>query len=226
MKYSNITKGIFKDRPNRFIARVEVNGDLQICHVKNTGRCRELLIPGAEVFLEESQNPNRKTKYDLVAVWKAGRLFNIDSQAPNKVFGEWLDSCNHFGNITYVKPEFKFKNSRFDFYAETNTEKILIEVKGVTLEEDGVLLFPDAPTERGVKHISELIRAKEEGFRTAVAFVIQTDYARFFTPNNKTHPQFGDVLKTALDKGVEIIALCCDVTPDTLNIKDYVPVEI
>ncbi len=226
MKYKNIKKGIFKERPNRFIAYVDIDGKTEVCHVKNTGRCRELLVPDAEVYLEESDNKDRKTKYDLIAVKKGDLLFNIDSQAPNKVFGEWLRETKHFGDITFIKPEFKYNNSRIDFYAETKTEKLLIEVKGVTLEEDGVLMFPDAPTERGVKHINELIDAIDEGYRTAVAFVIQTSSAKYFTPNCRTHPEFAEALKRAKTKGVEILALCCDTKPDSLEIRDFTLVRI
>lgn len=226
MRYKNIKKGIFKERPNRFIAYVEIDGKIEVCHVKNTGRCRELLIPDAEVYLEESDNPSRKTKYDLVAVWKYGLLFNIDSQAPNKVFGEWLSTTDYFGEITHIKPEFQYKSSRLDFYAETKEKKILIEVKGVTLEKEGVLMFPDAPTERGIKHIKELIGASAQGYSSAVAFVIQTECAKYFTPNKDTHPEFCRVLKEAQGKGVEILALCCDVLPDRLSIREFVPIKL
>ncbi len=226
MKYKNIKQGKFLERPNRFIAYVEIDGEVEVCHVKNTGRCRELLVPGCTVYLEESSNPNRKTRYDLVAVLKGDVLFNIDSQAPNKVFGEWLEASGYFGGIKHTKPEFTYKDSRLDFYAETENQKILIEVKGVTLEEDGVLIFPDAPTIRGVKHIRELIGAMSEGYRTAIAFVIQTEYAKYFMPNNCTHPEFGQVLKEARSAGVEVIALCCETTPDELKIKNIVEVRI
>ncbi len=226
MEYKNIKSGIFKSRPNRFIAHVEIDGNIEVCHVKNTGRCRELLTPDCTVYLEESSNPNRKTKFDLIAVLKGDRLFNIDSQAPNKVFGEWIKCSKHFGEIKYIKPEYCYKSSRLDFYAETETEKILIEVKGVTLEENGVLMFPDAPTQRGIKHIKELIGATDDGYRTAVAFVIQTDFAEYFTPNNRTHPEFGQVLKEAHSKGVEVLALSCSTSPNSLKIQGFVPVEI
>ena len=175
MNYKNIHEGTFIERPNRFIAKVLINGEEKICHVKNTGRCRELLIRGAKVFLERSCEGSRKTEYDLIAVEKGDLLFNIDSQAPNKVFGEWVATSGFFGELTLIRPETVFGNSRFDFYLETNDKKIFVEVKGVTLEKDDVLLFPDAPTERGAKHISELIQAKEQGYEAYVFFIIQTD---------------------------------------------------
>ena len=164
MKYHDIIEGVFIERPNRFIAKVAINGEEKICHVKNTGRCRELLTEGARIFLEHSADKTRKTEYDLVAVEKNGVLFNIDSQAPNKVFEEWISTSGFFGNVTLVRPERFFGNSRFDFYIEADGRAIFVEVKGVTLERDGVLLFPDAPTERGVKHPRELVEAKNQGY--------------------------------------------------------------
>ena len=226
MKYKNIKEGIFLSRPNRFIANCKIDGRMEVCHVKNTGRCRELLIPGAEVFLEKINNPARKTKYDLVSVYKGAELFNIDSQAPNKVFGEWLASGGLFNNIGFIKPECRFGDSRFDFYAEHDGKKIFIEVKGVTLEEDGVLLFPDAPTERGLKHITELCSAVLEGYEAYIAFVVQTEKAKYFTPNKKTHPEFAEALKNAEKAGVKIICLSCRAEPDLLKIKSYIPVII
>lgn len=227
MRYKNIVKGTFIDRPNRFIANVDIDGVPTVCHVKNTGRCRELLIPGAEVFLEKSDNPERKTLYDLIAVYKGDMLFNIDSQAPNKVFGEWLSSgASCFDNITCIKPECKYGNSRFDFYVEADDQKTFIEVKGVTLENDGVLSFPDAPTERGAKHIRELCACMKEGFGAIAVFVIQTKNAKYFTTNAAHDPIFARELKNAHHKGVRIIALCCDVTSDSLSISDYVEVRL
>lgn len=226
MKYNNIKRGIFVSRPNRFIANVNIDGKEEVCHVKNTGRCKELLIPGVEVFLEESDNCDRKTKYDLVAVMKGDKLFNIDSSAPNKVFGEWAGESGYFGNITYFKPECRYSSSRFDFYMETEKDKIFVEVKGVTLEENGVLMFPDAPTERGVKHIRELIRCANEGYKAYAVFVIQTDGARYFTPNISTHPEFYLALKDAEKSGVNVLALDCDVKEDEISIKNYVKVVL
>ena len=227
MRYKNIVKGTFINRPNRFIANVDIEGAPTVCHVKNTGRCRELLIPGATVFLEKSDNPERKTQYDLIAVYKEENLFNIDSQAPNKVFGEWLTSGKScFESITNIKPECKYGNSRFDFYIEADGRKIFAEVKGVTLENDGILSFPDAPTERGTKHIRELCDCIENGYEAVVAFVIQTKNAKYFTPNADHDPAFAQELKNAHRKGVRIIALCCDVTSDSLSISDYTEVRL
>ncbi len=226
MKYSKIKKAEFITRPNRFIAMCMVEGLVQECHVKNTGRCKELLVPGTTVFLEESDNPDRKTKYDLVSVYKNGKLFNIDSQAPNKVFAEWLEKEILFKNISLVKPETKYKNSRFDFYVEYGGGKAFIEVKGVTLERDGVLLFPDAPTQRGVKHINELCDAVDDGYEGYIVFIIQTNEAKYFTPNKDTHPQFAQSLKIAQEKGVNILCLLCDTKPDLLRVNDSVLVSI
>lgn len=194
MKYRKIVKGSFISRPNRFIAQVDIDGTEHTVHVKNTGRCRELLIPDAEVYLEESANPNRKTKYDLVTVSKNGRLVNMDSQAPNAVFKEYLQEGAVFENTTIIKPEYKYGNSRVDFYVEHRDKKALIEVKGVTLEKDNIVLFPDAPTERGVKHIYELISAVKEGFEAYIVFIIQMSDVKYFTPNAETHPEFAQGL--------------------------------
>ncbi len=221
MKYGRIEKGIFISRPNRFIANVSVGGENQVCHVKNTGRCRELLTPGASVILERSENPGRKTKFDLIAVYKGERLINMDSQAPNKVFGEFLQAGKFIPGLTLIKPESFFGNSRFDFYAEAGDRKIFIEVKGVTLEDGGVVLFPDAPTERGVKHIRELMAAKDAGFGAYMVFVVQMcgTGIRYFTPNLATHRQFGEALKEAADRGVEIFAFDCLTAEDSLEIS-------
>ena len=226
MRYENIKEAIFISRPNRFVANCLVDGKEEVCHVKNTGRCRELLTENAVCYLEESSNPDRKTKYDLVGVIKNGELFNIDSQAPNKVVGEWLEAGGLFDDIKVMRPECKYKNSRFDFYAEFGDRKAFIEVKGVTLEEDGVLLFPDAPTQRGVKHINELISAIDEGFDAYIIFVVQTENARYFTPNSATHKEFADALKTAKKQGVKILCYTCKTTPDLLEIKDRVDVVL
>lgn len=230
MKYSNIIKGRFIERPNRFIAHVEINEKEEICHVKNTGRCRELLIKGCNVFLEESDNPNRKTKYDLVAVEKGNLLINMDSNAPNKVVQEWLTSsgCSILkeSEQAFVKPEYKYKNSRFDFYVEDGTRKIFIEVKGVTLEEEGVVKFPDAPSERAVKHVEELVEALNEGYESYVIFVVQMKSIKYFTPNHDTQPQFAEALKNAQLKGVKVLAYDCVVTEDTLKLDQEVPVHL
>ena len=230
MRYSNIIKGRFIERPNRFIAHVEINEKEEICHVKNTGRCRELLIKGCNVFLEESDNPNRKTKYDLVAVEKGNLLINMDSNAPNKVVQEWLTSsgCSILkeSEQAFVKPEYKYKNSRFDFYVEDGTRKIFIEVKGVTLEEEGVVKFPDAPSERAVKHVEELVEALNEGYESYVIFVVQMKSIKYFTPNHDTQPQFAEALKNAQLKGVKVLAYDCVVTEDTLKLDQEVPVHL
>lgn len=224
MKYRAIVKGKFLSRPNRFIAYVDVNGTEEKCHVKNTGRCKELLLPGVDVILSISDNPDRKTKYDLVAVYKGNTLINMDSQAPNMAAGEFLKRI--FPDITHIKPEKKFGNSRFDFYFETPNEKAFLEVKGVTLEENGVSMFPDAPTKRGVKHVEELISCLDNGFSAYILFVIQMKGISLFTPNYKTHPEFGDVLKMAESKGVKILAYDCVVTEDSMEISDPVRIKL
>lgn len=226
MEYKNIREGIFKERPNRFIAYVEIEGKTEVCHVKNTGRRKELLLPGAKVYLEESDNPDRKTKYDLISVYKGEKLFNIDSSAPNKVFGEWVRASGYFKNITLIKPETKYKNSRFDFYIEADGKKIFAEVKGVTLEKEGVLLFPDAPTERGVKHINELVECVKDGLEACAVFIIQTDEAKYFTPNKTTHPEFASALKNAVLKGVNVLCLTCNVEHDKISVKEEIEYKI
>jgi sugar fermentation stimulation protein A len=225
--YKNIKHGKFISRPNRFIANIEINGRSEVCHVKNTGRCKELLVKDAVVLVQEfPESFNRKTKYDLISVYKGDRLINIDSQAPNKVFYSWLLKSNLLKNVTLIKPEVKYKNSRFDFYIEAGDRKILIEVKGVTLEEKGVALFPDAPTERGVKHITELIKSLSDGFEAWVVFVIQMRDVQYFTPNTRTHKAFSDILKTAKKQGVKIMAIDCEVTESNITAKDFVDVKL
>ena len=226
MTYKNIIPGIFISRPNRFTAEVEIDGNIEICHVKNTGRCKELLIPGAEVYLQKSDNPNRATKYDLIAVRKGERLINMDSNAPNKVFFEYLQSGAYIKNITLIKPEARYGSSRFDFYVEAEGRRIFIEVKGVTLEENGVVMFPDAPTERGVKHLNELMRRASEGYEAHVVFVIQMNDVKYFTPNNRTHPAFGEALAAAKQAGVTVAAFDCEVGEDSLEIGNVVEVRL
>lgn len=230
MKYSNIVKGKFIERPNRFIAHIEINGKTEVCHVKNTGRCRELLIKGCNVYLEESDKPDRKTKYDLIAVEKGNLLVNMDSNAPNKVVQEWLTASGcpilQESGQAFVKPEYKYKNSRFDFYVEDGARKIFIEVKGVTLENEGVVKFPDAPSERAVKHVEELIDALQEGYETYVIFVVQMKGVKYFTPNQDTHPEFCKALKKAEKSGVKILAYDCIVTEDTLKLNQQVAVRL
>lgn len=213
MHYENIIHGEFVSRPNRFIAKVIVEGKEETVHVKNTGRCKELLLPGADVILEISDNLNRKTKYDLISVYKEGLgLVNIDSQAPNKVVKEWLERQGY----DTIKPEYTYGNSRLDFYMEKAGEKYLLEVKGCTLEIDGVGYFPDAPTERGVKHLRELAKAAGEGYHAMAVFVIQMEGVQEVRPNVATHEEFGVALKEAQEAGVEVLPLCCKVTEDEL----------
>ena len=224
MKYERVKAASFLSRPNRFIAEVELLGKREIAHVKNTGRCKELLIPETTVFLEEFDNPKRSTKYDLIAVKKGEMLINVDSMAPNKAVFEFLKSGRLFENVTKIRPETTYVDSRFDFYLETENDKIFIEVKGVTLENDGVVMFPDAPTERGVKHIKELIAARNDGYKAYVIFVVQMAECKYFTPNRATHPEFADALIAARKGGVEILAYNCKVTPVTMTIDE--PVEV
>ncbi|CCX38769.1 sugar fermentation stimulation protein homolog [Clostridium sp. CAG:1013] len=222
MTYGIVIQGHFLKRPNRFIAHVETQDGIQICHVKNTGRCRELLVPGAVVYLEESPNPNRKTKYDLIAVEKGDLLINMDSQAPNQVAEEYLPRL--FPDMTGWRREFTWGSSRFDFRVETPEKTWFMEVKGVTLEENGVVLFPDAPTQRGVKHLRELCRCQEEGYGACVLFVVQMSGIHYFTPNRHTHPEFAQALEEAALQGVRLEAVDCLVTPQSLIPGE--PVEI
>lgn len=226
MKYQNIIEGTFLERPNRFIAYVEIEGKKETVHVKNTGRCAELLIPGRTLYLQESENPSRKTKYDLIAVEKGNRLINMDSQIPNKVVQEWLEAGNLLEEIVQIRPEYTYGNSRIDLYVETKEKKVLIEVKGVTLEEDGVVKFPDAPSERAVKHVKELQKAVKEGYETYVFFVIQMRGIRYFTPNIITHPEFAEALACARKAGVRVVAYDCDVTKDSIQISENVDVVL
>ncbi|WP_026665074.1 DNA/RNA nuclease SfsA [Butyrivibrio sp. FC2001] len=215
MKYTTITPAIFISRPNRFIARVNLDGEELAVHVKNTGRCKELLIPGCKVLLEKAANPERKTPYDLVAVEYDGCFINIDSQAPNAVVREWLLKS---GEYDLVKPEYKFGDSRIDFYMEKAGEKFLMEVKGCTLFKDGVGYFPDAPTERGAKHLRELAGAIKEGYKTAVAFVIQGEGINEVRPNEETDPEFTAAFHEAVAAGVKVIFYTCRVTEDEIEI--------
>ena len=225
MKYNNIVKGKFIERPNRFIAKVEIDGTTETVHVKNTGRCRELLVKGTTVYLEKSNNPERKTGYDLLAVLKNGKtLINMDSQIPNAVTEEWLKKGNLFSKDAVIRREVTHNKSRFDFYIEEGGRKIFLEVKGCTLETDGIARFPDAPTERGVKHINELIDCVNEGFEAYILFVIQMKGIKHFEPNDKTHSAFGDALRNAESKGVNILAYDCNVTKDTIEIDKEIKV--
>ena len=229
MNYNKIVSAKFIERPNRFIAYCEIDGNIEKVHVKNTGRCRELLIPGCTVYLEESDNQNRKTKYSLIAVQKGDRLINMDSQVPNKVVYEALINKTIIlpglnGEIKLIKPEKTYGSSRFDIYLETENKKVFIEIKGATLEEHDIVMFPDAKTERGLKHVKELIQAQKQGYNAYVIFVVQMDNILYFTPNKKMHIELADALKKAQENGVEILAYDCDITPDSINIKDKVKV--
>ena len=225
MHYPNMVPGHFLSRPNRFIAHVEIGGNEEIVHVKNTGRCRELLRPGTEVWCQESTNPNRKTKFDLITVRKGDRLINMDSQAPNIAAGEWLRKGG-LGEITKLKAESFHGDSRFDFSFEKNGKQCFLEVKGVTLENDGICAFPDAPTERGVKHLKGLTRLAREGYGAYVLFVIQMPDVKYLHPNDKTDPAFGAALREAAENGVQILAMDCAVTEDTMEIRLPVLVKL
>ncbi len=226
MRYRQIEQAEFIDRPNRFIANIKIHGVVEKCHVKNTGRCRELLIPGVTIYVEVHSDSKRKTKYSLIAVEKGNRLINMDSQAPNKVVKEWLTEKAPLGQVTFLKPEKTYGDSRFDFYVEMGERKAFMEVKGVTLEEDGIVRFPDAPTERGIKHIMELIEAKKNGYEAYLMFVIQMKGVTHLEPNYRTHKAFGEALMQAKEAGVQILAYDCQVAPDGLWIEDEVPVEV
>lgn len=223
MRYGNMVCGTFLSRPNRFIAHVQIDGQTEICHVKNTGRCRELLPSGAEVFCEKSGNPSRKTKYDLIAVRKGSRLINMDSQAPNTAAKEWLLGGG-LGPIEDLRPETRHGGSRFDFSFRKDGRQCFLEVKGVTLETDGVSAFPDAPTERGAKHLRELTQAAQEGFGAYVLFVIQMTGVQYLHPNDATDPVFAKALREAAAGGVTVLAMDCTVTEDTMFLRD--PVEV
>ena len=218
MKYGKMVKGTFLARPNRFIAHVELDGKEEIVHVKNTGRCRELLPPGAEVWCEVSPNPNRKTKFDLITVRKGSRLINMDSQAPNAAVKDWLLNGG-LGPIADLKPESFHGDSRFDFSFTLNGKPCLMEVKGVTLENDGVCAFPDAPTDRGAKHLRGLQQAVQEGYGAFVLFVIQMADVKYLCPNDKTDPAFGAALRAAAENGVKVLAMDCAVTEDEMHLR-------
>lgn len=222
MRYENVVQGRFLSRPNRFIALVELDGVETVCHVKNTGRCRELLVPGAAVYLTPGVTPGRRTSYDLIAVDKSGLLINMDAQAPNRAFAEFARTFDP--QAVDLRPEFRFGESRLDFCMERPDGLHLVEVKGVTLESGGHARFPDAPTERGVKHLHELMRAVEQGCRATAFFVIQMAEAVDFAPNDDTHPAFGAALRQAAAAGVRIEAYTCRVTPDSMDIDHPVPV--
>lgn len=226
MQYQTVKKAVFLRRPNRFIAQVLLEGAEETVHVKNTGRCRELLVPGATVYLAEGKNIGRKTRYDLIAVEKGERLINMDAQAPNQVFGEWAAAGGFRDGLTLLRPETTWGNSRFDFYWESleSGRKGFVEVKGVTLEEEGAVYFPDAPTERGIKHVEELMACRAAGYEAALCLVVQMEGVTFWSPNDRTHPAFGEAVRAAAAAGVEILCRDCRVTPDSLAMGT--PVEI
>jgi sugar fermentation stimulation protein A len=225
MRYKIIKEGIFLSRPNRFVAFVLIDGKEEKVHVKNTGRCRELLAAGARVILEEGQNPNRKTKYSLIAVWKGELLVNMDSQAPNKVAEEALlqGKIREIGEVSFVKREARFGQSRLDFYLESGDTKAFLEVKGVTLEQEGICYFPDAPTSRGKKHMEELVEAVKNGYEAYVLFIIQMEGMHTFRTNRVMDPLFSEGVKKAKEAGVHILAYDCKVTPDSLVIGKKIP---
>ena len=225
MRYANMLPGIFRNRPNRFIAHVEIDGKEQVVHVKNTGRCRELLVPGARVWCQRSDNPSRKTQYDLIAVQKGQRLINMDAQAPNAAAREWL-AGGGLGEIENLRPETVHGDSRFDFSFTLEGRPCFLEVKGVTLENDGVCAFPDAPTQRGTKHLRGLTEAARQGYGAYVLFVIQMADAAYLHPNDKTDPDFGAALREAAAQGVQILAVTCHVTETEMEISGSVPVHL
>ena len=225
MTYDNMTPGVFLARPNRFIAHIEIGGAVEICHVKNTGRCRELLVPGCSVYCQRSDNPGRKTKFDLIAVRKGDRLINMDSQAPNKAAGEWLRDGG-LGELTDLRAEVKHGDSRYDFSFVKDGKRCFLEVKGCTLESDGVCAFPDAPTERGAKHIRGLTAAAREGYGAYILFVIQMSDVKYIRPHDETDPDFGKALRDAAQNGVQVLAMDCSVTPDTMEIRLPVLVKL
>lgn len=226
MKYTNVTEGTFLERPNRFIAYVKIVGRVETVHVKNTGRCKELLIPGVRVLVTHSENPNRKTSYDLIGVYKGELLINMDSQAPNPVVEEWIREGNYFQGITLLKREKIYGKSRFDLYVEYEDKKAYIEVKGVTLEQDGIARFPDAPTLRGIKHVEELGGCVVSGYEAYLIFVIQMQGMRRFEPNWETHAGFGEALLQAEKAGVHLLAYDCQVTPEKITLNQPIPMDL
>ena len=225
MRYENMVPGTFLARPNRFVAHVEIDGEMQIVHVKNTGRCRELLPTGAKVWCQKSGNPARKTAYDLISVQKGGRIINMDSQAPNGAVEEWLRSGGIAG-AQRIRREVFYGDSRFDFAFEKNGKPCFLEVKGVTLERDGVCAFPDAPTVRGARHLRELVKAAGEGHGAYVLFVIQMEDVKYLHPNDETDPEFGAALRDAQNAGVTVLVMECKVTPDSMKLAKSVPVRL
>lgn len=225
MQYDNMTPGVFLSRPNRFIAHIEIDGKIEICHVKNTGRCRELLPVGAQVWCQRFDSHKRKTKFDLITVQKGHRLINMDSQAPNIAAGEWL-RAGGLGPVENLRAETVYGDSRFDHSFTLNGHPCLLEVKGVTLENDGICAFPDAPTDRGAKHLRGLIQAARDGFGAYVLFVIQMSDVKYLHPNDITDPVFAATLREAVQCGVNVLAVDCQITPDTMSIGQTVEVRL
>ncbi|MGI6004896.1 MAG: DNA/RNA nuclease SfsA [Christensenellales bacterium] len=226
MRYEQTAFGIFIERPNRFIARVQVDGKEEICHVRTTGRCGELFVPGAKVVLEKSDSPNRKTRYSVVAVYRGALLVNIDSQMPNKLFAQWVGKGRFWPQVRRMKAEYAHGDSRFDFYLEAGEKRTLVEVKGVTLKVGRTALFPDAPTKRGLKHLKGLLQAVKEGYEAYAVFVVQMQGARVFMPNEKCDPAFARALREAQAGGVHIAALECRVAPQEIYITGELPVSL
>lgn len=226
MKYERIEEAVFKSRPNRFVAQVVTKRGEEICHVKNTGRCRELLLPDARIWVQRNESPRRKTGLDLIAVEKGGRVINMDSQVPNQVAEEWILEGHLFSKKVCIRREVRYKSSRFDLFLEEGDKKMFLEVKGVTLEEEGVARFPDAPTERGVKHMEELILSKRDGYEAGILFMIQMKGVRWLEPNDRTHPAFKETLCRAKKEGVHVMAVDCLVTPDSITADQEVEVRL
>ncbi len=226
MKYTKLFEGIFLKRPNRFLAHVILDGKEEVIHVKNTGRLRELLIPGVRVLVEPASSPKRKTKFSLICVEKDGQWVNIDSQVVNTIAAEWIQEGHLFSDVRFIKREQKYGNSRFDLYVETEKDSWFIEVKGVTLEMNGVALFPDAPTERGVKHVEELIKCRKEGYKTGILFVVQRKGITHFEPHKERHPEFAEALRNAKLNDVSIMAVDCIVDEEGIRIDERIPVEL
>ena len=226
MRYNNVREAIFEQRLNRFVALLNVDGESVRCHVKNTGRLKELFVPGARCVLAAAENPARATPYDLVGVYRGDVLVNVDSQAPNCAARTWVKNGGLGEGVTYVRPEYTWGNSRFDLYAERGDEKLLIEVKGVTLNVDGQARFPDAPTTRGVKHVRELIAARKAGYRCAIVFVVQMPDVTSMAPNDETHPEFGTALREAAQNGVEVHAVLCENAPEAMVMTREIPVVL
>lgn len=227
MNYERIKRGTFLRRPNRFVAEIEIDGQVEICHVKNTGRCRELLLPGVTVLVQEAVNGQRKTKFDLISVYKGQRLINMDSQVPNGVVEEWIKRGNLFPELAFLKREVKYGDSRFDLYGEYGeNRRAFLEVKGVTLEQDGTARFPDAPTQRGVKHVEELCRCMEDGYEAYLVFVIQMKGITSFEPNWATHREFGEALVKAREAGVQLLAYDCQVEEDSIVLDQKIPIVL